>query len=86
MSTILAPTYATLTTGFFDDYFYNICELKWGKEFQEFIQENWSHLLDDCQKPLDKNKVKPEKLLEIFNSFKEAIQFTIELSEKKFLF
>ena len=43
--TILAPTYATLTMGYFEFHFYNICELGWGKEFQEFILENWSHFL-----------------------------------------
>ena len=33
--------------GYFDVHFY-ICELKWGKELQEFILENWSRFLDDC--------------------------------------
>ena len=36
MGTIFAPRYATLTMGYFEVHFYNICELKWGKEFQEF--------------------------------------------------
>ena len=84
--TIFAPTYATLTMGYFEFHFYNICKLKWGKEFQEFILENWSRFLDDCQTPLDKNKVKPEQLLEALNSANEAIQFTMEFSETKFLF
>ena len=74
MGTIFAPTYATLTMGYFEFYFY-ICEPKWGEEFQEFILENWSCFLDDCQTPLDKNKVKPEELLETLNSVNEAIQF-----------
>ena len=34
---------------YFEVYFYNIRELKKGKEFQEFILENWSHFLDDSQ-------------------------------------
>ena len=42
MGTIFALIYATLTIGYFEVHFYNICELKWGKEFQEFILENWS--------------------------------------------
>ena len=42
MGTIFIPTYATLAMGYFEVHFYNICELKWGKEFQEFILENWS--------------------------------------------
>ena len=33
--------------------------------------------------PLDKNKVKPDKLLETLNSVNEAIQFTVEFSDKE---
>ena len=86
MGTIFAPTYATLTMGYFAFRFYNICEHKWGKEFQEFILENWSRFLDDCQTPLDKNKVKPEELLETLNSVNGAIQFTMEFSDKEIPF
>ena len=59
MGTTFAPTYATLIMEHFEFHFY-ICELKWGKEFQEFILENWSRFLDDCQTPLVQNKAKPE--------------------------
>ena len=84
--TIFAPTYATLTMGYLEVHFYNICELKQGKEFQEFILENWSRFLDDCQTPLDKNKVKPEELLETLNSVNEAIQFIMEFSDQEIPF
>ena len=47
MGTIFAPTYATLTMGNFEVHCYNICKLKWGIEFQEFILENWSCFLDE---------------------------------------
>ena len=50
------------------------------------ILENWSRFLDDCQTTLDKNKVKPEELLETLNSVNEAIQSTMELSDKEILF
>ena len=60
IGTIFSPTYATLPIGYFEVHFYNNCKLKWGKEFQEFILENWSRFLDYCQTPLDKNTVKPE--------------------------
>ena len=85
MGTIFAPTYATLTMGYFEVHSYS-CELKQGKEFQEFILENRSRFLDDCQTPLDKNKVKLEKLLETLNSVNEAIQFTMEFSDKEISF
>ena len=85
MGTIFAPTYATLM-GYFEVHFYNICKLKWGKKFQEFILKNWSRFLDDCQTPLDKNKVKPEELLETLNFATEAIQFPMKFSVKKIPF
>ena len=83
MSTIFAPTYATLTMEYFEVHFCNICELKWGKEFQELIL---SSFLGGCQTPLDKSKVKPEELLEALNSVKEAIQFTMEFNNKEIPF
>ena len=86
MGTIFAPTYATLTMGFFEEHFYNICQIKWGIEFHNFILENWNRYLDDCQTPLDKNKVKPQELLDTLNSINEAIQFTMEFSEKEIPF
>ena len=59
--------------GYFEVQFYNICELKWGKEFQEFIIQNWSHFLDGCQTPLDKNNVKLEELLDTLDSVNGAV-------------
>ena len=44
--------------------------------------QNWSRFLDGCQTPLDKNKVKPQELLEALNSVNKAIQFTMEFSDK----
>ena len=83
----MGPVFAP-TLGYFDFevHFYNICELKWGKEFQEFIVEYWSGFLDDCQTPLDQNTVKPEELLETLNSVIKAIQFTMEFSDKEIPF
>ena len=57
MGTIFAPTYATLTMGYFEVQFYHICELKWGEEFQEFFSKNSRRFFDDRQTPLYKNKV-----------------------------
>ena len=47
----LQHIYVTLTAGYFEVHFCNIWELKWGKKFQEFILENWSCFLDNCQTP-----------------------------------
>ena len=86
MGIIFAPTYATLTIGYLEVQFYNTGELKQGKEFQEFILENWSRFLDDCQTQLDKSKVKPEELLATLNSVNRVIQFTMNFSEKEIPF
>ena len=86
MGTIFAWTYVTLTMGYFEVHFYNNCELKWGKEFQEFILGNWNRFFDDYQTPLDKNKIKPDELLATLNSVNEAIQFTMEFSDKEIPF
>ena len=37
MGTTFTPKYATLTIEYFDIHFNNLCKLKWGREFQEFI-------------------------------------------------
>ena len=71
--------------GYFEVRFY-ISELKWGNKFQEFILENWTRFLDDCQALLDKNKVKPLELSETLNFVNQAVQFTMEFSDKTFLF
>ena len=55
-------------------------------KFQEFILENWSRFLNDCQTPLDKNKVKPQEVLQTLNSVNEAIQFTVEFNDKEIHF
>ena len=57
-----------------------------GKKFQEFVLKNWSRFLDDCQTPLDKNKVKPEELLETLTFAYKAIQFPMKFSDKKIPF
>lgn len=83
MGTIFAPTYASLTMGYFELKLYNICELKWGTNFSESLKENWRRFLDDCETNLDKTIVTPEVLLETLNSLHPAIQFTMEYSENE---
>ena len=81
MGTIFAPTYATLTMGYLEIKFYQICELKWGKDTRDFIYKNLSRFLDDCETLLDTTKVKPEELLETVNSIHQHIQFTMEYGD-----
>ena len=86
MGTIFAPTYASLTMGYFEIKFYNICEVKWGMELANTLKENWSRFLDDCETVLDKTKIKPDDLLETINSIHPAIQFTMEFSDNQIPF
>ena len=84
MSTIFAPTYATLTMGYSEVHFYNNYKLKWGKEFQELIFKHWSRFLDDSQTPLHKNKVKPAEF-ETLNSVKKLFNSPCNSLTRKFL-
>ena len=84
--TIFAPIYVTIAMGYFEVQFYNICEVKRGREFQEFILQNWSHFLDDSQTPSDKNNVKPAELLVTLDSINKTIQFILKLSENEVSF
>ena len=81
MGTIFAPTYANLTMGFFELTFYDLCIDKFGEELGNFIFENWSRFLDDCETLLEENKIKPNDLLSISNSINPSIQFKMEYSK-----
>ena len=81
MSTIFAPTYANLTMGFFEFTFYDLCRDKFGENLGNFIFENWSRFLDDCETLLEENKINPNDLLTILNSINPSIQFTMEYSK-----
>ena len=48
MGTIFAPSYATLSTGYFEIEVYSVCTFKYGELSGKHIKENWNHFLDDC--------------------------------------
>ena len=81
MDTIFGPTCANLTMGFFELTFYDLCRNKFGKDLGNFIFENWSHFLDDCETFLEENKINPNDLLSILKSISPSIQSTMEYSE-----
>ena len=83
MGTIFAPTYET---GYFELTFYRICINKFGETLGHFILEDWCWFLDDCEAPLDKTKIDPNRLLEILNSINPSIKFTMETSDKELPF
>ena len=82
MGTIFAPTYANLTMGYFELTFYDICRNRFGEDLGNFIYENWSRFLDDCETLLEENKIVPNDLLNILNSINPSIQFTMEYSKE----
>ena len=81
MDTMFAPTYANLTMRFFELTFYDLCKDRFGEDLGNFIFENWSRFLDDCETLLEENKINPNDLLSILNSINPSIQFTMEYSK-----
>ena len=71
MGTKFTPTYATLSMGYFELKFYRICFNEFGETLSQFILENWCCFLDDCETPLGKTKIEPNKLLEKSRETKE---------------
>ena len=77
----MTPTYATITMGYNELKFYTIFEIHWGVEIREYIEQAWGHFLDDCEIPMDEEKVQPEELHCILNSIHPKIQFTVQQSK-----
>ena len=61
--------------------FYKICRNKWGEDWGNFIFEKWSSFLDDYETLLEESKINPNGFLNILNSMKPSIQFTMEYSK-----
>ena len=57
------------------------CRDKFGEDLGNFIFENWSCFLDDCETLLEESKTNPNDLLGIWNSINPSIQFTIGYSK-----
>ena len=78
----MAPTYPTLTMGYQELQFYEICQINWGRAFRKYIEENWGRFLDDCEILPEENKVHLSALLVVLNSINPNIQFTMTCSKK----
>ena len=48
MATKFAPTYATLVLAYLEEKLYSQVEIKFDKEFADYIKDNWKRFLDDC--------------------------------------
>ena len=86
MGTIFAPTYATLSMGYFEIKLYSVCTFKYGELLAEYIKENWNRFLDDCYTVLRSSQISPEELLLTLNSINPSIQFTMEYSKDQIQF
>ena len=66
MGTIFAPTYTTLSIGYFEIKLYNVCNFKYGELLAEYIKENLDHFFDDYE-VLRRSQISPEELLLTLN-------------------
>ena len=53
---------------------------------EKLVRQLWVPFSDDRERPLYRNKVKPEELLETLNFVNKAVQFTMKFSDKEILF
>ena len=83
MGTIFAPTYATLSMGYFEIKLYCVCTFKYGELLAEYTKENWNRFLDDCYTVLRSSQISPEELLLTLNSINLSIQFIMEYTKDK---
>ena len=73
--TDMAPTFAIMRHQ--NVKFYNLCEVNWGKAIRVYIEEAWGRFLDDCEIPLDEDKLQPKALCVVLNSINPNKQFTM---------
>ena len=86
MSTIFAPTYATLSMGFHEIELYAITRNKFTLPVSNYFEQNWKIFLDDCFIFLRLSLIKPNELLDVLNNINPAIQFTMETSDTQLPF
>ena len=73
MVTIFAPTYATLSMGYFKIKFYSVSTFKCGELLAEYVKENWNRFLDDCYTVLRSSQITLQELLLTLNSINPSI-------------
>ena len=81
MGTIFAPTYATLSMGYFEIKLYSVCTFRYGELLAEYIKENWNRFLDNCYTVLRSSQISPEELLLTLNLINPSIKFPMEYSQ-----
>ena len=83
IGTDMAPTYATLTMGYYETKLYAISKVKWGEEIGSQIKKKLGQISGyDCEIPVDEDTVDPEDLLQVLNSINGNLQFTMQKSKE----
>ena len=85
MATIFAPTYTTLSIGYFEIKLYSVCNFTYGELLAEYIKENWDRFFDNYT-VLRSSQISPEELLLTLNSINPSMQFTMEYSKNQIPF
>ena len=80
MTTIFAPTYATLSMGYFEIKLYSVCTFKYGELLAKHIKENWNRFLDDCCTIFRNSQISPQELLLTLNSINPSTQLILRYS------
>ena len=83
MGTIFAPTYATLSMGYFEIKLYSVCSFKYGELLAEYIKENWNRFFYVFYTVLRSSQISPEELLLALNSIDPSIQLTMAYSKEQ---
>ena len=83
MGTKVAPTYATLVTGFIEIRLYEQIEEKYGINIKNHFINKWWRYLDDCFLIWDTRIDSIENLLSIYKAYTEALHLLQKRAEKK---
>lgn len=86
MGTKVAPTYATLVMGYFEELLYSEISRSFDHAFTDYIKKNWKRFLDDCFVFWIKSVDDLKNFHSILNSIHASIQFTIETGTTKLPF
>ena len=76
---------ADLTMGYHEIKVHSIIRQSYALARTHF-ENSWYRYLDDCQKFLKVNLIKPERLLSILNQINNNIQFSMEKSQTRLTF
>ena len=84
MGTKVAPTYATLTLGYFEFLLQTEILNLWGEDFANYISKHWKRFLDDCFIIWNQDDERLYTFYNILNKLDTNIKITMEESLIKY--